>query len=79
MMNILFMDDLTLLCPRTEAVMNILNKLHELMDWSNMKFKTKKSRSLVLRKGKPVKIHLLLCGEEIPSVQDKPIKSLGRW
>ena len=74
-----FMDDLTLLCPSTEAVMNIPTKLEELVDWSRMKFKTKKSRSLVLRKGKPVNIHLILCGEEIPSVQDQPVKSLGRW
>ena len=74
-----FMDDLTLLCPSTEAVMNILTKLEELMDWSRMKFKTKKSRSLVLSKGKPANIHLMLCGEEIPSVQDQPVKSLGLW
>ena len=74
-----FMDDLTLLCPSTEAVMNILSKLEELMDWSRMKFKTRKSRSLVLRKGKPVNVHFMLCDEETPSVQDQPVKSLGRW
>jgi len=74
-----FMDDLTLLCPSVEAVTSILTKLEELMDWSRMKFKTKKSRSLTLRKGKLVDYHFLLCGEEIPSIQDQPVKSLGRW
>ena len=59
-----FVDDSTLPCPSTEAVMNILTKLDELM---RIKFKTKKSRSLVLRKGKPVDIHLMLCSDEIPS------------
>ena len=37
----------TLLCPSTEAVMNILTKLEELIDWSRTKFINKKSRSLV--------------------------------
>ena len=73
------MHDLTLLCPSTEAVMNILTKPEELMEWSRIKFETKKSRSLVLRKGKPANIHLMLCGEEIPSVQHQPVRSLVRW
>lgn len=34
-----FMDDLTLLCPSTEAVESILSKLGELMDWGRMRLK----------------------------------------
>ena len=46
-----FMDDLTLLNSNTLAVESILNKLEELMDWGRMKFKTKKSKSLVSKSG----------------------------
>lgn len=52
-----FMDDLTLLNPSEEAVVAILTKLEELMNWGRMKFKTKKSRSLVFKKGKLVDAH----------------------
>ena len=45
-----------------------------------MKFKTKKSHSLVLKKGKLVNTHFTLCGEEIQSIQDQHvIKNLERW
>ena len=74
-----FMDDLTLLNPSTEAVETILSKLEQLMDWGRMKFKTKKSRSLVPRRGKLADFHFTLCGEEIPTIQEQPVKSLGRW
>ena len=73
------MDDLTLLNPSTKAVESILNKLEELMNWGRMKFKTKKSKSLVLKHGKLIDYHFLLCDEEIPTIQEQPVKSLGRW
>ena len=41
--------------------------------------KTKKSRSLVLKSGKLTDVHFMLCGEEIPTIQEQPVKSLGRW
>ena len=41
--------------------------------------KTKKSRSLVLKQGKLVDFHFTLCGKEIPTIQEQPVKSLGRW
>ena len=74
-----FMDDLTILCPNTKAASEILARLEELMDWGRMKFKTRKSRSLVLKRGTLDEFHFLLCGEEIPSIQEQPVKSLGRW
>ncbi len=73
------MDDLTLLNLSTEAVKSILRKLEKFMDWGRMKFKTKKSRSLVLKRGKLVDFHFTLCGEEIPTIQEQPVKSLGHW
>ncbi|KAI8498014.1 hypothetical protein Bbelb_239580 [Branchiostoma belcheri] len=44
-----FMDDLTLLNPNTKVSQKLLDRLDELMVWAMMKFKTKKSRSLVLK------------------------------
>ena len=50
------------------------------MDWGQLAFKAKKSRSLVLRKGKLDKeFHFSLGEEVIPSVSDQPMKSLGCW
>jgi len=69
-----FMDDLTLLSPSEEAVVAILTKLEKLMNCGR-----KKSRSLVFKKGRLVDTHFLLCGEEIPSIQEQPVKSLQRW
>lgn len=42
------MGDLTNLGSNTKAVVKILARLEELMDWERRKFKTKKS-SIVLR------------------------------
>ncbi|XP_019616086.1 PREDICTED: uncharacterized protein LOC109463676 [Branchiostoma belcheri] len=44
-----------------------------------MKFKTKKSRSLVLKQGTLADYHFNLSGEQIPTIQEQPVKSLGRW
>ena len=54
------MDDLTLLNPSTEAgaAESILDKYEISMDWGRIKFKTKKSRSLVL---KGTDFHFTLC------------------
>ncbi len=75
-----FMDDLTLLNPSVEESKKGLDKLEEVTDWCNMKFKPKKSRSLVLKKGKLDREQSFsLSGEHIPSIQEEPVKSLGRW
>ncbi|XP_019626566.1 PREDICTED: uncharacterized protein LOC109471671 [Branchiostoma belcheri] len=74
-----FMDDLTLLNPNTTASQRILDRLDELMVWARMKFKTKKSRSLVLKQGTLADYHFNLSGEQIPTIQEQPVKSLGRW
>ncbi|KAI8516566.1 hypothetical protein Bbelb_051470 [Branchiostoma belcheri] len=74
-----FMDDLTLLNPNTKVSQKILDRLDELMVWARMKFKTKKSRSLVLKQGRLCDYNFALGGEKIPSIQEQPVKSLGRW
>ena len=74
-----FMDDLALL-NRGKLAAAVLRRLEELMDWGQLTFKAKKSRSLVLRKGKLDKeFHFSLGEEVILPVSDQPVKSLGCW
>ena len=57
----------------------VLRRLDELVAWSRMRFKARKSRSLALRIGKQQQIKFSIAGEEMPTVKDQPVKSLGRW
>ena len=74
-----FMDDLTILTEDVETMERILKRLDELVSWSRMKFKAKKSRSLTLRKGVQKQIKFQIANEEMPTVKEEPVKSLGRW
>lgn len=44
-----------------------------------MVFKPKKCRSLSLVKGRHKVVHFHIAGVRIPTVQEEPVKSLGRW
>ena len=46
--------------------------------WTRMKFKPVKSRSLVLKKGKTPEITFAIGDEQLPTVKEKPVKSLGK-
>ena len=46
-----FMDDVTLLIREEDEMNKVLSRLDELVTWSRMKFKPKKSRSLSFKKG----------------------------
>ena len=57
-----------------------MSALEEAATWAIMKFKRKKSRSLVIKKGRTTKkFNLQVQGEDIPSIVDSPIKCLGKW
>ena len=77
-----FMDDLTCTQKTTEGMRKLLQRLEELIDWVRMKFKPKKCRALVLRKGKIVPDSFEIGdGRELmlmPSVLEQEVKSLGR-
>ena len=73
-----FMDDLTVLTQNVETMEKVLQRLNQLITWARMKFKAKKSRSLVLVDGKPKEKHFLVGNEQVPTVKEKPVKSLGR-
>ena len=49
------------------------------MTWARLYFKLEKSRSLVLKKGKVMeKVRFTVAGETIPTLSEKPIKSLSK-
>lgn len=57
----------------------ILQGLEKLISWARMSFKPVKSRAMVLKKGKVTdKFCFLLDGTTIPSITEKPVKSLGK-
>ena len=74
-----FMDDITVLSEVEAATRRVLKRLDDLITWSRMKFKAKKSRSCSLREGKRKQIKFSIAGDPMPTVKEKPVKSLGRW
>ncbi|KAK0143400.1 hypothetical protein N1851_018471 [Merluccius polli] len=75
-----FMDDLTITAKSVLEGRWILEYLVELTDWARMEFKPGKSRSLVLRRGRVQDWFCFKIREDIiPMVQEKLVKSLGKW
>ena len=72
-----FMDDITLLARDPEKMKQVLERLDTLITWSRMKFKAKKSRSFTFRRGKQVQVKFQIGKENIPTVKQQPVKSLG--
>ena len=73
------MDDLTVTTTSVPGCRWILNGLQEMISWACMSFKTAKSRSLVLKKGKITgKFCFSLGTTKIPSLTEEPVKSLGK-
>nr|XP_061785060.1 uncharacterized protein LOC133576095 [Nerophis lumbriciformis] len=74
-----FMDDLTVTTTSPTGCRWLLRGLERIITWARMMFKPAKSRSLVLRKGRVEDKHRFsLDGVPIPSVSEKPVKSLGK-
>ncbi|KAJ3581984.1 hypothetical protein NHX12_016018 [Muraenolepis orangiensis] len=74
-----FMDDLTVVTESVPGCRWILKGLEELVQWARMRFKPAKFRSMVLRKGKVVdKFRFNIANTAIPSISEKPVKSLGK-
>ncbi|XP_061896860.1 uncharacterized protein LOC133645950 [Entelurus aequoreus] len=74
-----FMDDLTVTTTSVPGARWILQGLGKLISWARMSFKPTKSRSMVLKKGKLAdKFRFFVDGTAIPSITEKPVKSLGK-
>ncbi|GFO01413.1 reverse transcriptase [Plakobranchus ocellatus] len=75
-----FMDDTTIICSKEDETRRMLTRLDVLMSWCRMEFKPKKSRSLSIRRGKVDEATTFTVAEQqIPTVSQEPVKSLGRW
>jgi len=75
-----FMDDITITTQSHIQAGWILGVLEETASWARMKFKPRKSRYLVLRKGKITpQVALKIQGEDIPRITANPIKCLEKW
>ncbi|GFN79042.1 reverse transcriptase [Plakobranchus ocellatus] len=75
-----FMDNTIIICSKEDETRRMLTRLDILMSWCRMEFKPKKSRSLSIRKGKVDETTTFTVAEQqIPTVSQEPVKSLGRW
>ena len=76
-----FMDDLTVTTTTTHKQARwVLSALEDSVSWARMKYKAKKSRCLVLWKGRvDRRVKMQIQGEEIQSIVGNTIKCLGKW
>ncbi|KAI2644850.1 hypothetical protein H4Q32_030713 [Labeo rohita] len=74
-----YMDDMTLITTTKPCTRRLLQKLQENIQWARMQFKPSKSRSISIVKGQLTGERFYISEEPIPTVLEKPIKSLGRW
>ena len=56
-----------------------MRSLESLATWGRLKFKPKKSRSLIVKKGVVTSRTFEMQAERIPSVKEEPIRCLGKW
>lgn len=74
------MDDLSFTTTSIPSSRWIPQGLEKLITWARMCFKPEKSRSFVLKRGKVVdRYYFSLAGATIPSITEKPVKSLGKF
>ena len=74
-----FMDDLNLLTIGTSDMKVLLKRASDALEWAGMEFRAKKSRYLVMEGGKVSAGDFHVgSAEKIPSIAEKPIKSLGK-
>ena len=78
-----FMDDLFLMSSSTDQTQRMLDSCVTALNWSGMSFRAKKSRSMVILKGKvldlsPFQASIKTEEEIIPSIHTNPVKFLGR-
>ena len=74
-----FMDDVSLLTSSVPMTEILLKRTEVAVAWARMKLKPEKSRSLVIQNGRSVDEEpFSVGGVVIPSLQSKPLRTLGR-
>ena len=74
-----YMDDMTTITTTIACTKRLLEKLQGNIKWARMEIKPSKSRSISIVKGKLTNERFQVNNDPIPTVLEKPIKSLGRW
>ena len=68
----------TLVMNTRRAVQNTQDTFNSLLGWCQMAFKPAKSRSLALVRGKFCSdVSFVVAGQQVPTVSEEPVKSLG--
>ena len=73
-----FKDDVTLIAESRSHMEHLVTRLQELFKWAAMKIKSSKCWSLSLLKGNCKEIKFSVSGNEIATIREKSVKSLGR-
>ena len=73
-----FMDDVTLIAKSRSHMEQLVTSIQELFKWAAMKIKLLRCRSLSLLKGNCKEIKFSVDGNEIPTICEKSVNSLGR-
>jgi len=74
-----FTDDVTTLTESRTGTELLLQRLNGFFEWCRMKAKPKKCRSLSIVHGQVKEIYFSIGGDQIPTVKEQRVKSLGRW
>ena len=74
-----YMDDMTTITTTSACTKRLLDKLQGNIEWARMEIKPSKSRSISIVKGQLTNERFHVNNEPIPTVLEKPVKSLGRW
>ena len=74
-----YMDDMTLLTTTVPCTKRLLDRVNKNLKWASMKIKPSKSRSISIYRGKVSDRKFAIDDEEIPTIREKSVKSLGRW
>ncbi len=74
-----YMDDMTTITTTNACTKRLLYKLQGNIGWARMEIKPSKSRSISIIKGQIVNERFYINDEPIPTILEKPIKSLGQW
>ncbi|XP_078621248.1 uncharacterized protein LOC144887724 [Branchiostoma floridae x Branchiostoma japonicum] len=76
----LFIMGMNLIIEAAAKARWMLSELDHMATWARMRFKPKKSRCMVIRRGKITsRFKLEVQGEPIPTIVGNPIKCLGKW
>jgi len=75
-----FMDDITVTTTSIVQARWVLNALDDAVTRARMKFKPKKSRFAVTKKGCLIRnVAIRIQRKEIPQLVNNPMKALGKW